>query len=164
MIHRNPFKLVVKLDSRLEGISKYILADEDEETMRIPDETMDCCCFIYYSVAGVHKLAGTGFFIGENPPEDGLEHLRWVDLVTAKHVIENVKNKVPKATLGMRVNVAGADTVDIDIPDNAWLYHPTDKSVDAVIAHINGIQGLEVKALPTEIVMNDEIIRKHGIG
>jgi hypothetical protein len=164
MIHRNPFKLVVKLDSRLEGIPQYILADEDEEFMRIPDEIRDCCCFIYYSVAGVHKLAGTGFFIGEKYAEDGPEHLRWLDLVTAKHIIENVKKKAPMATLGMRVNVTGADAVDIDIPDAAWLYHPTDESVDAAIAHINNLQGLEVRALPTEMVMNDEIIKKHGIG
>lgn len=161
---RNPFKLVIKYDSRLEGIPKYILAGEDENFMRVPDEVRDCCCFIYSNVDGKHKLVGTGFFIGEKYAEDSPEYLRWVDLVTARHVVEETRKRAPMSTLGMRVNVTNANTIDIDIPNKAWLYHPTDESVDAAIAHISSMRGLDIKSLPTEMVMSNEIINKYGIG
>lgn len=132
--------------------------------MRIRDDMKDCCCFIYANVEGKHEPIGTGFFIGEQYAEEGIEKFKWIDLVTAKHIVVESRKEAHVSGLGIRINAKNADSVDIDIPNEAWFFHPIDESVDAVIAYISSIRGLDIRVLPTKIVMNDEIIRKYDIG
>lgn len=132
--------------------------------MRVPDNIRDCCCFVYANVEGKHKLIGTGFFIGEKYEEEGIEKFKWIDFVTAKHIVMEARKEARVLALGIRINAKSGNTVDIDIPDEAWFFHPIDESVDAVIAYISGISGLDIKVLPTEMVMNSKIIRNYDIG
>jgi hypothetical protein len=133
--------------------------------MRVPDQVRDCCCFIYVNIGAKHKLGGTGFFIGEKVVEDGPEHIRFVYLVTAKHIIDKIKEASPKPTMGMRLNVVGGDAVDVDIPIEGWLYHPTDTSVDAAIIPVAHLKGLEIVSLPIpEMTLTDERIKQYRIG
>jgi hypothetical protein len=147
--------------------------------MAIPENVRDCCCFIYENIDGKHHMRGTGFFIGESyvadgdeegtiyvrKTERGTESLRYIYLVTAKHVIDKIKEHTPTPSMGVRLNVAKGNTVDVDIPIDAWFYHPTDSSVDAAVAlPITEFTGLDIRSLPLEIAMNDEIIKKYSIG
>ena len=156
-------RMVVKLDSRLGGFPKYILAPEDEEFMLVPDDIKSCCCFIWAEINGEHKLHGTAFFIGEKVAEDTAENLRFIYIVTAKHLIDPlIANRIP---LGIRINTVDGKAEDIEIKPDFWLHHPTDESIDAVILS----DGLKINKLiwaylPTEMIMSDEVIKKEGIG
>ena len=158
--------LVVKLDSRLGGFPDYILAEEDCEFMAVPDNLRDCCCFIYVGEDKERKLKGTGFFISEvlHQNRNNSVTLSYVYLVTAKHIIESIKQHYPNSQTGIRMNSTNGETIDIEIPLDAWLYHPNDSTVDAVILPWQSTEGLDFKAVPTYTAVNDEVIKKNGIG
>jgi hypothetical protein len=132
--------------------------------MQVPDNIRDCCCFIYCDTGEGHKLVGTGFFVGEKVAEDGPENFKYVYLVTAKHIVAGIKCKTPIPNMGIRVNVSGGETIDIDIPINSWLFHPDDTSVDAAILPVWNMGGADIKTIPPDIAITDELTKKHGIG
>jgi len=164
----NPYNYIVKSDIRLGGVPKYILANEDEEFMAIPDNTRDCCCFIYYENENKQRvLCGTAFFIAEVLGIDkNLARMTYsnVFLVTAKHLIDDIKLQYPNSPMGIRVNSADGKTADIEIPFDVWFYHPTDSSVDAAILPWFNNEGLEITTNPTYTAVTHDVIRKNGIG
>lgn len=132
--------------------------------MRVHDNIRDCCCFIYCNTNKVRELVGTGFFVGEKFSEDGPENLQYVYLITARHIIDGIKRKPDVQSIGIRLNIKNGDTIDIDVPLDGWLYHPKDKSIDAVILPAMEIIGIDVAAIPSYTTVTDETIKKYGIG
>ena len=67
--------------------------------MIVPDEIRKCVVFIGYSKAdGSRVMAGTGFMVARPLHEDapiggGSTHLSFAYLLTAKHVIDSVRDK-----------------------------------------------------------------------
>lgn len=154
--------LITKEDTRLGNIKRYALVPDNEVFMLVPENIRKCCCFIYIDIFGKRVLQGTGFFIEEKIADDGVENIRYVYLVTAKHVIQPFKAE--GRTIGIRINTMDGGAQDIDLPSDAWIEHPTDKSIDAIIMRIQTIEGFDVGTIPTEIIMDEKTIKKEGFG
>ena len=102
--------------------------------MAIPDEVRKCVGFLGYKNAqGIVSLAGTVFFVGVGVPDDTAESFGYA--VTAKHVIDFIKEKSTDGKVYFRLNLkdVGAKYAVSKIED--WYFHPTDSSVD--VAAIN---------------------------
>lgn len=154
--------LVLKLDQRLGNNPRYFLVDEDSAIMVIPDEVRKCVAFICYKANDGMKLAGTAFFM--HIPMEDME-LSFGYLITAKHVIEGIKQKSIDQKVYVRLNMKGTGTQFIIAPTNRWLYHPEDLTVDvAVLAWVPSQDVVDYLSIPISMAATDEVIRAEGIG
>lgn len=106
----------------------YLLLPIGYESMRVPDEIRKCVCFVCSKTDdGSHVLRGTAFFLGI-PIPGGKEHR--IYLVTAKHVLDNIKHQRSDGEFFLRINDReGGSTL---VPSNAddWHRHPDETVAD----------------------------------
>jgi hypothetical protein len=158
------YGLVVKLDDRIGNTPRYVLLEEGERLMRVPDEVRKCAVFIYYKSYEGEKLAGTGFFI-QIPPDTEGEGLGFIYIVTAKHVIDGISAKSIDGKVRVRFNIKdkGANSAKADV--DKWIYHPTDTSVDvAIIPFAPSGTEIDYAAIPVTMSVNKDVIEKEQIG
>jgi hypothetical protein len=106
----------------------------DRRRMVIPDELRKCVCFVGLpKIDGTVALVGTAFLMIR--PLESLTD-RWFSYAaTAKHVIEGIRNMgVDSVSLRLNLKGSGATWVKMALP--AWIYHPSDPSVD--VARLQG--------------------------
>jgi hypothetical protein len=131
--------------------------------MRVPDTVKDCVVFLgrLQAVGGqVHELEllGTGFIVAQ-PSEFG-DSLSFLYLVTAKHVIDGLKD----AHCGVRINRVDG-SAEILYPGDKWWFHPSDPTVDVAAVPFGPPRDqFEFSAVPTESFATDENIKAATLG
>lgn len=128
--------------------------------MLIPDEIRLCTVFLYVQSTNGKEPAGTAFFL--SVPWEGAEDGRWDYLVTARHVIEDIREKGEDSQVWLRVNAKSGGTRFLETPLKYWDSHPDD-SVDLAMAHVILGPDYEHRAVPLEMVLTPTIIKEHRI-
>lgn len=129
--------------------------------MIVPDELRKCVAFVAMPMDnGDARLVGTAFFLGR--AIEGTSR-SFSYLVTAKHVIEGIRNKgVEKALVRLNLKSGESGWVETNVAD--WLYHPTDNSVDVAVLRAGVPEHCDHILYPISLVVTPEIISKEQIG
>lgn len=155
-------------DERAGGVKKYYLGDAPASVrMRIPNNYLDCVCFICVKVTRFGQeedfFIGTGFFCSVPSVLPGLRHSY---LVTDRHVIRDTKAE-GYSEFYVRLNLANGRSVSAAIPDN-WIY-PENPAVDLAVLPVtlpSEVAGIKAQLLTIqcENFVTEEVIKEHGIG
>jgi hypothetical protein len=153
---------MLKIDYRLGGIPQYTLVEENDNLMQIPDEIRKCVVFVCYKTATETKLAGTAFLIGV---QLGISLFSSSYFVTAKHVIDGIRDKSVDQKVYLRMNLKGAGAKLVETPIERWLSHPNESDVDvAVFNWAPSHEIFDYLFIPLEMAATQEIIKKENIG
>jgi hypothetical protein len=95
--------------------------------MRVPDEILKCAAFLAYESVDGLRLAGTAFFLGRDLDSRDYQA---VYLVTAKHVIDGIRESAISDRVFIRLNQTGASAVSVASNLDSWVPHPDDPFVD----------------------------------
>lgn len=150
-------------DARLGGVERYILTDNPNELMQVPEEARKCVAFIgYRNTDGMYKVGGTAFFLARH---DEAMHVYFRYVVTAKHVIDKIRDKGVggRACLRMNFKDAGARWIEID-QSYDWFFHPTDSEVDVAVLKWGYPDECDHIPLGMGMLVGDEHIAMHEIG
>jgi hypothetical protein len=150
-------------DTRLGGVERYIVTDNTNELMQVPEEARKCVAFIgYRNTDGMYKVGGTAFFLARYDKEMDVS-FRYV--VTAKHVIDKIRDKGVGGRACLRLNFkdSGARWVEIDLSYD-WLFHPTDSEVDVAVLKWGFPEECDHIPLSMNMLVNDEHLSNHQIG
>jgi len=154
----NGFKQYV--DVRLMGERTHYLSAPKDINMRIPDRLLSSVGFISYDQPTI-QYGGTMFIVGVKGGYDGNAYLH---LVTAKHVAEHFE--ASPFVIGMN----GKDGKKILLKSGdefRWFYHPTEPdSVDVAVLPFQSqiLTEYELTWIPETAFLDDDSIKKHGIG
>ncbi len=104
------------------GFEWYHSPPKDKADMRIPDEMTKCVCYVMVRLTGgeyknTYKCLGTGFFV--SILEDDFI---FTYVVTAKHVLEEARDRALVDTIYLRVNKrgGGVDYIPISLETGGW--------------------------------------------
>lgn len=149
------------LDKRLGNITKYTLVNSGGKLMQVPDEVRKCVLFLSYKTATQMEYAGTAFLVGVPLNNDYVT----VYIVTAKHVIDCIKEKSIDQKVYLRVNIkeGGLNYVESEIEQ--WVFHPSDESVDVAILNWTPPEEIiDYRVIDVNNAATQEIIDKEKIG
>lgn len=111
---------------------------------------------------GTFITCGTGFFVIKNLPDEPGRGLAW--LVTAKHVLDGIKNKLGLDTAYVRVNLIDGDSVWMSAgPIHEWMTS-TDPTVDVALIPTRLRDEFDHMGIGEEAALTDELKEKFGIG
>lgn len=154
--------LSLKVDYRLGGKHRYYLAEENENLMVIPPEIKKCVAFLAFNTIRGSRLAGTVFFV--SVPMETIEGRYFIYLITARHIIEKIKENSTDNKVNIRLNTK-TDTSDYVASDiSQWKFHPTDTSVDvAVLPWAPPQDKIDYLSIPRSMALTEEIIKEENI-
>jgi hypothetical protein len=129
--------------------------------MRVPDYMLNCVGFVgeyHDSPEGEwFDSEGSGFFV--NMPSAVNPAYHYFVFVTAKHVAKGLENRETVIT----VNKKGGGITVVSGMDDLWYLHP-DESVDVAVITCVPTRDLDIKSVPIEMFVNDEILAARDIG
>ena len=117
-------------DWRLNPERLYVA--EMEEPMQVPEIVHDCVLFLYGQVNGRKVAFGTAFFVGIADSECA-EPMAWRYVVTAKHVIEKIKEDGANKIVYFRLNRRNGGIDFIETKAKDWKSHPIDSFIDVAV-------------------------------
>ena len=127
--------------------------------MRMPDEVLQCVCFLCVKDRGRYHYGGTGFFVSI-PSEKYPKDYSFVYIVTAKHCIERAKQY---GNLYLRLNKVDGKADFFEMKDE-W-YYSDNESSDAVVLPWPQLSHIfKYKYISRDMFMTDERIKEEGIG
>ena len=154
---------VLKVDYRLGGIPQYKLVKEGDSLMQIPDEIRKCVVFICYKTIEGRKLAGTAFFV--SVPLESTEEFLTVYLITAKHVIDEIKKRSIDQKIYLRMNLKQGGAQFVETLIGKWIFHPKESNVDvAVLKWAPSQDVFDYRTIPQNMAATEDIIKKEEIG
>jgi hypothetical protein len=149
------------LDNRIGGNPVWVLSRNPRNLMQVPEEIRKTVVFLAHKPAnGPHKLYGTAFVVRRDAGINGLE---FHYLVTAKHVIDAIRNESGYQVY-IRVNVAGGTFCWVETDLGDWIDHPTDQLVDATVLPLELDETVEYQAFPLAGIATENVIRELAIG
>ncbi len=130
--------------------------------MLIDNNVRKCVVFLFYKKEGGYKLAGTGFFYG-TPFTDGSDR-NFVNVVTAKHVIQGIQSKSEDQKVYFRIN--DSDGLKWSAMETSkWLFHPSDESVDVAVTLFEyWTPQIDHLMLNDSSVVTPELVKNESIG
>jgi hypothetical protein len=130
--------------------------------MVIPDEIRKCVGFVGYQKSDNSlALAGTTFFVGRKA--DTLPDSAFVYAVTAKHVIDSIRNKGIAVVL-LRLNRKNGEAIWVRTLLKDWISHPSDAAIDVAVARFSIDENvLDHKFFPVEASATRQLIAKETI-
>lgn len=131
--------------------------------MRIPDWVRKCLAFVGYAdTAGNIYLAGSAFLVHHQAFEDGTG---FAYLVTAKHVIDGIRNKGCD-TVQLRFEFSGEAPRWLPIPIDRWYFHPDKENIDVAVISISGVVriALTIEPFSMDARVTPDRILEHSIG
>lgn len=131
--------------------------------MQVPDEVRQCVVYLCASTASGMQLAGTGFLVGVKP-ENELVVGMFAYVVTAKHVLRDIKSVSTDGQAYLRLNRQAGEPEMVGTPIDSWETHPTDPSVDAAVLSLSLDGALDFKMLPVTMAATERIIELQNIG
>ena len=146
------------IDDRMGGEPLYYLEQPKGILMRIADQVKKCVGFVGIRDGAGIRYGGTVFFVKIRD-----ENLRFVYMVTAKHVAEAVEG----SDCVIRVNDKRGKCVTIEASGIKWWYHPTESAtVDSAVRPFRhqGNEHLDVMTLVDTIFATPELIEEYEIG
>ncbi len=150
------------MDYRLEGIPQSPIIEEDDSIMQIPDEIRKCVVFVCYKTATSTVLAGTAFLVGVKL---GKSDFASSYFITAKHVIDGIREKSIDQKVYLRMNLKDAGAKLVKTPIDQWLSHPNESNVDvAVFSWAPSHEIFDYRYIPLEMAATQEIIQNENIG
>lgn len=136
--------------------------------MYVPKEVQSGVAFIYANVGGEKTPAGTAFFVSIRDtavPETPVSMKGWTYVVTARHVIEDIRSSADDAKVIFRLNRRKGATEFIETDASDWVFHPTDPMIDvAVLSWLPPFGDFEISVLNQKTFATDEIIERDSIG
>ena len=121
--------------------------------MIVPDKVRKCVVFLGFRMAsGEFRLAGSAFFIGK---DTGTETAMDVFLVTARHVIDGIR-KLGIDKVFVRANTTSGTSLWAECESTAWLFHPTDSSVDIALLKTGVPDGWDHFVIPFSMFATPE--------
>ena len=132
--------------------------------MNVPDEVRKCVAFLVYKDSNGMKLAGTAFLVGISSSDPDFPQLVFSYAVTAKHVIDAIRENSADGKVYFRMNHKGVGAKLVESRLEDWRFHPSDRSVD--VAVIPGSVGQEFDHLlyPVAAFATPEVIARNGVG
>ena len=138
--------------------------------MYVPDEVRKSVVFLgHKNPDGMYELAGTAFYAArimglDRPPFVSAEGEGFIYLITAKHVIDGIRDRGGNR-VGVRVNYKGGNARWLNSNIDDWLFHPTESdSVDVAIFRTNMPDEFDHMSMPLPLIATDEIIKATRIG
>lgn len=129
--------------------------------MIVPDEVRKCVAFVGLQMADESfRLCGTAFFFGLDDASNRITEM-WA--VTAKHVIDGIRNKGLNKTF-LRLNTDSGEAIWAEAPIEEWFCHPTDASIDVAVLRLGMPNGADHRVLPLSLCATDEQMKEHEIG
>jgi hypothetical protein len=129
--------------------------------MRVPDYMLNCIGFIgeYHAspTGDTFDTEASGFFV--NIPSAINANANFYVFVTAKHVAEGLRSRETVIT----VNRKGGGVMVVENLDDNWYLHP-DESVDVAVISMNPSQDMDIKSIPLEMFVDNEILQEQNIG
>jgi hypothetical protein len=127
--------------------------------MDIPQEVMKSVVFVGYKpYAGSETVSGTAFIIARKG-----DHLQFVYLVTARHVIDGIRDKGLDSVY-IRVNKKSGDAEWKQTAVKNWHNHPDGKQVDVAVASFTLTDDLQHFAFLLDVMVTQEVITEYQIG
>src|SRR5262249_36939137 len=84
--------------------------------------------------------------------------------VTARHVIDRIRDLSIDAQVYFRLNQRGGDAIEASMPLSDWVFH-SDSRVDVAVAPLAlEFANLDQLWLPTTVFLTDEMIKADGVG
>lgn len=129
--------------------------------MLVPNEIRRCVAFAAMQMAnGEMRLVGTVFFLGkEIQGTDRSFHY----FVTAKHVIEGIRNK-GLTRVFIRLNFKDGQSRWAETDISAWHFHPTNPRVDAAVFRAVLPEESDHLVYPLSGIVTPEVIESEQIG
>jgi hypothetical protein len=147
-------------DTTLGGVERWFLGEPRDVDVTIPDEIRKCVGFVGFQMAdGSMRLAGTVFFVSRQV--QGMDRM-FVYAVTAKHVIQKIKDKGIDAVL-FRLNVKGSTARWAMSKMQDWHFH-ADPTVDVALMRFGLTEQMDHKVFPIEGGATNAVIASHQIG
>lgn len=156
----------VQLDNRLPNQVRYYFPKKGEDLMLVPEPVRDCIVFVGRKKNAAIKEGGTAFCAAINEGGESFSYF-----VTAKHNIDYIQKEGDDGKVHLRMNFFGSDAKFVETEIKDWFFHPTEsEKVDVAVYPIQ--QHQEMAGLRKRVsnivlgdgVVNDELIRKYGIG
>lgn len=155
---------MVQIDYRLGGKPRYFIGLKPGELMQVPPEVKRSVTFVCCKTSKGKKVAGTAFFV--SMPFEDMPDRDFVYLVTAKHVIESIKEHSLDELVHIRLNLKEGGYDFMGISFDTWYYHPNDSSIDVAVMPLPRVVAKDIDFLTIpldEMVATDEIIAEKGI-
>ena len=129
--------------------------------MKVREDIRKCVMFVGYEKPdGMNEFAGTAFLVANNYKEPKFS---FNYIVTAKHVIDNIRDKgCNKVLLRMNFNNGNAQWAESDISN--WRFHPDDSEIDVAILPLSPVKDSDHLACPLGLSATEKIIKTKGIG
>lgn len=129
--------------------------------MRLPPNALRCVVFIGCLRKGVFSPKGTAFlvrYLTDPKPWD----ITYV--VTARHVIERVRELSDDAKVYIRLNSTEVEgSAVFETPNDSWVFHD-DSKVDVAVATLPLPKSMDHSAIKFESLATKEILDRHKIG
>ena len=131
--------------------------------MLVPDEVRKCVFFLCFNNGRGFPPAGTGFFVSR--PMDEVEGTHFIYAITAKHVIDFIREQAVDGSVYLRLNFLDGTAKRVQSDPNDWVPHPTDASVDAAaLAFAPPSDIVDYLHVPVAMAATSEVIEKEAIG
>lgn len=149
-------------DYRIGGDVRYHLADSEDFLMQVPDEVKKCVVFVGCRTADGYIPLGTAFYVGV--PIDEIPDRHWVHLVTAKHLIDDIKEGSLDGQVYLRINFRNQPAQWVSTSPSQWLFHPNDQSIDVAVLPAPPTQNIDYLAIPIAMAATKGDIPRPYIG
>jgi len=153
--------LEVFADYRIGGEPRYYVADNKDVLMQVPDEVRKCVLFICCQSPDRLELLGTAFLVAE--PIENTDYI-FPYIVTAKHLIEDVRRYGIDEKVYLRVNQRDGNFRFIATDIKSWIFHPDDPFVDVAVLPLVLPAELDYRAFPIAGAVTKGRIPNLGIG
>jgi hypothetical protein len=131
---------------------------------KVPDEVRKSVVFIQFNSLNGAQTCGTGFLV--SMPLEGMSGKFFVYVVTAKHVIEGIRQSTKDQKVFLRFNGKKPEkpiiTAETSLSD--WHYHPTDNSVDVAVMQVVLTDDFDFLTIPLSMAVTDQVVIEENIG
>jgi hypothetical protein len=128
--------------------------------MWIPPDITTTVCFLCVEHEGRKLYGGTAFFVTKG--EADTPDLRWAYLVTAKHCVEKAFREYSNLFYRLNKKNGGVKFVALPHPDSSKWFMSED--ADVAVLPFDEDPEAEMRVLPSDMFITDELIREEGIG
>jgi hypothetical protein len=153
------------LDERVAGRPRCSLVPEGKTLAYVPMELLKCVVFLgYIDQKGEEQFAGSAFWISRPGPEDIKNDYRPCYLVTAGHVLEDIKKRAAAGDnrVRIRINLAEGMQKWMDTPIDYWKFHPNFPSMDLAVLKIGISAAWDHVAWPMEAFVSEQSMSDDG--
>jgi hypothetical protein len=130
--------------------------------MQVPDEVRKCVAFLGCLRNSGHAIYGTAFFVGY--PLEGIDNFMATYVVTARHVIDAIKERAVDGNTYLRLNTREQGAQYARLPISHWFFCD-DSRIDVAVAPLSMAEpSIEWKAIPLDAFLSPETVANDAVG